>query len=327
MERLLPTCFITHQPVLPGERCVVLPVIQRASIRERELSYHDWKTTLFSVATCRNRLNAFWTPFAGFLEMTFTGGQSFLLAQDQATTVRALFFLNALGRLGFETGEGPNAEIEPDFRLIAHLGNTAPLVLDEMDSVIVQDKPLGDIRALLPQLDVALSYVLERILSFRVFAHSRIGGPREVQFALLRGDVFDALVAFGEELTTPSRIQQTAALELLGLAALASVEGKQDAFEQWMDAKQSWEGFAPGPSRTEFLPFPVEEDELVMARHRVDRKDASVSEFVQALEPMIGARYAFAGIDAVGAVLSPITFAQERAGASFASLLKKTRPT
>jgi hypothetical protein len=291
-------CLASRKPVAVGERCVVLPLVQRASIRARELELNGVSVISHGIATSDNRTNCFWTPFSGFLDAVHLGDCQFSLGTDEVTHIRALHFVNELRRLSPSTLAGPNEQHEPAFNLKRLLMSKYPDVDEALDAVAVGRDAEVDLTALHASLQQVWSNVVEATNRFRVFALRTIGEMRPVQLTVLR-ERRDRLV----ETSVGNR---------------PHIKGH---LESWSSARLEWEEYCAN-FHDSLIPFPSEHLELELAHQKVRTlAGRGVTEFLARVENALHAHMAIAGLDMTGTVLNPMTRGNADASTRFRTLL------
>jgi hypothetical protein len=314
-------CLASRKPVAVGERCVVLPLVQRASIRARELELNGVSVISHGIATSDNRTNCFWTPFSGFLDAVHLGDCQFSLGTDEVTHIRALHFVNELRRLSPSTLAGPNEQHEPAFNLKRLLMSKYPDVDEALDAVAVGRDAEVDLTALHASLQQVWSNVVEATNRFRVFALRTIGEMRPVQLTVLRYDIYHSLVAM-----TASRLASHAdglreRRDRLVETSVGNRPHIKGHLESWSSARLEWEEYCAN-FHDSLIPFPSEHLELELAHQKVRTlAGRGVTEFLARVENALHAHMAIAGLDMTGTVLNPMTRGNADASTRFRTLL------
>jgi hypothetical protein len=328
-------CFVTNQIITSGAACRVVPIAQQSTFNAAETVDRDGDTTkLFGVARGLCDINSFWRPQSGFIPCVYDDYGDVKPVLEDITRAHVLTFFGNVLLYCPNVLKHPTRADDTAFDFASFIADEAPGIAALLNAR--RRICPGPVTVLGPELDKELmrcwDYVWDATKRCRLYIQVHGYTLRPLQFAVMHERTYEALI----DRVTAWTDREGNSFE--PLAYMTRV--LQDAFEYSKEVNSSqadgWAGeIALCDSirsslrrldRGDAYPGGVESHFMRKYVAQLAKKAITEEQFLQACLPLLRDRYAIAGLDEVGAVITPVTVAGQddtnRAGKAFAALVR-----
>jgi len=195
-------CFATRQTIAPGDKCYAIAITQQSTYDTVSLSRRGEAFSADGISHSAIWPNAYWTTVGNLLEGRYRiNGDIDILENDE--NFRRLFaFTELMLENAFVTAEGENTTHDLPFDFSSYVRNSCPVLqayLDKQDRNSPRDAGASlskeDKAKVFKEMAAAWTHTDDVAFKHRVFYADYKGRPRPLQFTLLHGKTYDALLA------------------------------------------------------------------------------------------------------------------------------------
>jgi hypothetical protein len=189
------SCFASRQTIAPGEKCYVMPIIQRHGFHAVEVTHGEAVSEEWGLTDSVCYPNGFWRAMSGFIEATYDDYGRFKVTNTPRNGYLMFHFIGTLYKSAGVVEQGSNRYHDVPYNLPGFIKETTPL-LHAMLSERGSEVSASDREVAFEELVKVWDYTWEAAQEHRLFAVSRYGScMRPVQFAVLHGESYNQLVA------------------------------------------------------------------------------------------------------------------------------------
>lgn len=196
------SCFASHQTIAPGDKCYVLPLVQRVSFEAIPVHYKGELTQEFGITDSIVYPNGFWQLLGGFIEAKYDDYGRVEVSRTPRNFALLAHFFSALRRTAGKVEQGRNPYHDVPYDLETFLASNAPLFLKSLDPQGTQELPADVGSQVFDELLKVWVYTWEAAQEHRLFVSRRDKVLRPAQFAILHSESYDYLASLTAKQST-----------------------------------------------------------------------------------------------------------------------------
>ena len=194
------SCFASRQTLSPGERCVVVPILQQASRQPVPLRVQGTATQEYGFADAAREPGDFWSPFGGPIEAVYRDSGRVTLRDTPASRFWLKRFFDDLVQRSVTTLAGRNCYHDLPFDFPAFLAEHRITIVSGMPQAPLPAFDPLEVPDFMAQATKCWEYVEEVASKHRLFANAAEDAPvRSLALAIVSGTAFDALRDFSRD--------------------------------------------------------------------------------------------------------------------------------
>jgi hypothetical protein len=194
-------CFATRQTIAPGDKCYAIAITQQSTYGTVSLSRNGKETSAEGISHAAIRPDAYWTTVGNFIEGRYDINGDIDVTESDENFRRLLAFCQLMLKNAFVTAQGENTTHDLPFDFPAYVKENCPAVqtyLDKRDADAPRDAGHSlskeDKATMFQEMVGAWTHTDDVAFKHRVFYADYKGRPRPLQFTLLHGKTYDAVL-------------------------------------------------------------------------------------------------------------------------------------
>lgn len=187
-------CFATRQTIAPRDKCYVLAIRQQATYSPVSLTHKGEALAASGISHSAIYPDAYWTTVGNFLEARYEINGDVAFVENDENFRRLLAFTQLMLKNAAVTLEGENTSHDLPYDFQAYVEENCPALQKYLQGAAGAALSDTEKSAIFHEMAAGWSYTDDVAFKHRVFYMDQRGNPRPLQFTMMHGKCYDALL-------------------------------------------------------------------------------------------------------------------------------------